>query len=268
MRLASLRRAAVVIAGASLAVALVVIFRQSRQLARYRQQQSADQAKIHQLQETLRLHEMESIPTEPVPPETDEHRIALAQRDATIARLKKELSAAQDSVAQLQAQLLSAGDQRERALASAEERHRKEQAEWQSRLDALQQEVDSAQEEAKTSRLRIADLEATNAKLANNASEGSSRAAETARVVTNLQSLERRRDGYLTSIIRRYRDVTSQFRAMSGMLDSARDGNSSAFNDAALLRIQNAISLADDDLRQLNELNAQISQLEKKLLKK
>ena len=86
--------------------------------------------------------------------------------------------------------------------------------------------------------------------------------------MASLQSLERRRDGYLTSIIRRYRDVTSQFRAMSGMIDSARDGNSSAFNDAALLRIQNAISLADDDLRQLNELNAQISQLDKKLLKR
>ncbi len=263
-----MRLAVVVVVGVACVAALVVIFRQSRQLANYRRRQEADLAEIHRLQETLRQREMEKAPAELPPAPENEHGAALAQRDAAIARLKKELSAAQDNIAQLQAQLLNAGDQRDKALAAAEERYRKEQAEWQSRLDALQQQVDSAEEEAKASRLRVADLEASNAKLASNASEGSSRAAEAGRVVASLQSLERRRDGYLTSIIRRYRDITSQFRAMSGMLDSARDGNSNAFNDAALLRIQNAISLADDDFRQLNELNAQISQLEKKLLKK
>jgi hypothetical protein len=52
------------------------------------------------------------------------------------------------------------------------------------------------------------------------------------------------------------------------MLDSSRDSNSSALSAAALTRIQNAVSLADDDLRQLSELNAQVRQLEKKLVKK
>ncbi len=268
MRLVCLRLAVVVVVGVAFVAALAVIFRQARQLATYRRQQSIDLTEIHRLQETLRQRELEKATVELPPPPGDEHGVALAQRDVTIARLKKELSAAQDNVAQLQAQLLKAGDQRDKALADTEERSRKEQAEWQSRLDALQQQVDSAEEEAKASRLRVADLEANNAKLANDASQGSSHAAETGRVVASLQSLERRRDAHLTAIIRRYRDITSQFRAMSGMLDSARDGNSNAFNDAALLRIQNAISLADDDFRQLNELNAQISQLEKKLLKK
>jgi len=55
---------------------------------------------------------------------------------------------------------------------------------------------------------------------------------------------------------------------MSGMLDSSREPNSSPLSDAALTRIQNAVSLADDDLRQLSELNAQARQLEKKLVKK
>jgi hypothetical protein len=52
------------------------------------------------------------------------------------------------------------------------------------------------------------------------------------------------------------------------MLDSSRGPNSSAFSGAALTRIQNAVSLADDDLRQLNDLNAQARQLEEKLVKK
>jgi hypothetical protein len=68
--------------------------------------------------------------------------------------------------------------------------------------------------------------------------------------------------------MRRYRDITSQFRAMSGMLDSSREPKSSPLSDAALTRIQNDVSLADDDLRQLTELNAQARQLEKKLVKR
>ena len=96
----------------------------------------------------------------------------------------------------------------------------------------------------------------------------SARAAELRRVVTSLQDVDRRRDAYLTSIIRRYRDITSQFRAMSGMMDSSRDASSSACSSEALGRIQNTVSQADDDLRQLNELNAQARQLEKKLAKK
>ena len=52
------------------------------------------------------------------------------------------------------------------------------------------------------------------------------------------------------------------------MLDSSRGPNAGAFSGAALTRIQNAISLADDDLRQLNDLNAQARQLEEKLVKK
>jgi chromosome segregation ATPase len=132
----------------------------------------------------------------------------------------------------------------------------------------LQQQLDSAEAELQASRQRITNLEATNTKLRSENSEGAARTAAFGRVVTSLQDLDRRRDAYLTSIIRRYRDITSEFRAMSGMLDSGRDPNSNVFSGATLTRIQNAISLADDDLRQLSELNAQARELEKKLVKK
>ena len=99
-------------------------------------------------------------------------------------------------------------------------------------------------------------------------SAASARTAEFARVVAQLQDLDNRRDAHLTSILRRYRDITSQFRAMGGMLDSSHEPNSSAFSEAALTRIQNAVSSADDDLRQLSELDAQARELEKKLAKK
>jgi hypothetical protein len=105
--------------------------------------------------------------------------------------------------------------------------------------------------------------------LNNTNNAASARAVDLAQVIVQLQDLDSRRDALLTSIMRRYRDITSQFRAMSGMLGSNRDSNTgSPLTDAALTRIQSAVSSADDDLRQLNELSAQARQLEKKLAKK
>jgi hypothetical protein len=95
------------------------------------------------------------------------------------------------------------------------------------------------------------------------------RAAELGHTVADLEDPDSRREGLITSILRRYRDITSQFQAMNGMVGSSRDSNSaSPFSDAALTRIRDAVSSANDELRQLNELNDQARQLEKKLAKK
>jgi len=269
-RLGRLEFALLLTLGVALAASVGIILRQSWRLAALERQQAADLQSLREHREVLRQRELQKTPAEaasPTPPGAYQ-AAALAKRDVTIERLSRELGEAQANIKELQAQLSNSSDEREKALASANELHQKERADWQSQLDALKQQLDSAQAEAQASRPRLAALEADNAKLKSDISEGSARAAEFGRVVANLQDLDRRRDAYLTSIMRRYRDITSQFRAMSGMLDSSRDPKSSALNDAALTRIQNAVSLADDDLRQLSELNAQARQLEKKLVKK
>jgi hypothetical protein len=83
-----------------------------------------------------------------------------------------------------------------------------------------------------------------------------------------LEDLNRRREVYLASLQRRYRDITSEFRAMSSVLDTSHAPNSNACGGAVLGRIQNVISLADDDMRQLNELDARAQKLEKQIQKK
>jgi len=244
-------------------------FRLSRQLATLQRQQAADLRSLRQLEQAVRQREFQKIPAEAEAQNpANNYGAALATRNATIEQLNRELNQAQANVQGLQEQLSKSGEEREKALESASERHQKELQDLQSQLDSSKQELDSAQAELQGSRQRLATLEADNAKMKNDNSAAAARAAENARVVGQLQDLDSRRDAYLTSIMRHYRDVTSQFRAMSGMLDSSRDSNSSAFSDAALTRIQNAVSSADDDLRQLNELNAQARQLEKKLVKK
>ena len=270
MRRGRLQFALVLTLAVALVASLGMIFRQSRRLAFLERQQATDLHSLHQLLAALRQRELQKAPAEaqtPTPP--GDYQAALAQRNATIERLNRELSQAQANIMGLQAQLLNSNEEREKALASANELQQKEKEDWQNQLEALKQDLESAQAEAQGSRQRLAALEADNAKLSSNNNAASARAADFAHVVTQLQDLGSRRDALLTSIMRRYRDITSQFRAMSGMLGSSRDSNSSSpFTDAALTRIQSAVSSADDDLRQLTELNAQARQLEKKLTKK
>jgi chromosome segregation ATPase len=256
--------------GVALAASVGMMLRQSRQLAALQRQQAADLQSLREAREALRQRELQKAPAEPESPAPPgDYHATLAQRNATIERLEHELSEAQASITGLQAQLLKSSEENEKALTSANESHQKEQADLESQLEASKQDLESALAEVQASRQRLAALEADNAKLKSDNSAGAARAAESARLTAQLRDLDSRRDALLTSIMRRYRDITSQFRAMSGMLGSTRDSNStSPFSDAALTRIQSAVSAADDDLRQLSELNAEARQLENKLVKK
>jgi chromosome segregation ATPase len=269
MRLRRLEIALLLALGVILVASTVVIYRLSKQLAAYRQQLADDAETLRKLRAALAERELQKVPAEgeeSVAP--GDERAALAKRNATIEQLNQELAEAQASMADLQAQLARSNDEREKALAAASERERQQREDWQNQLDSLKQELDSVQAETQASRQRIAALEAENAKLKEDNSAGSARAAEVARLVASLQDLDRRRDAYLTSIMRRYRDITNQFRAMTGMVDTSRDPSSGAFTSAELTRIQNAVTSADDDLRQLSELNNQARQIEKKLARK
>jgi chromosome segregation ATPase len=263
------RLALVAVLGLALLTSLTMVLRQSRQLVDLRRQVESDQRALRDLREALRQHDLQQTPvdTEELNPPADQ-AAALARRRAAIEQLQHELDDAHASIAQLQSQLTAYRDEREKALASVNESYRKERESWQSQLDGLKQQLESSEAESRALRQRTANLETENAKLKVATGETSGRAAEVARTITNLQDLDRRRDLYLTSITRRYRDITNQFRAMSGMLDSSHDPNSSSFSGAALLRIQNDMSLAEDELLQLNDVNAQARQLEKKLMNK
>ncbi len=269
MRLVRLRLALVLTLGVALVASVGVNLRQHVQLAAARRQRTADLQAFRELQEALRQRDLQNAPTAAEGPATaDDRRAALAQRDATIERLNRELSEAHADADRVQAQLSSSSDEREKALESANEQYRKVQQDWQSQLAALQQELDSAEADSRASRRRLADLEAASAKSRSEDSEASARGTEFKKALASLQDINRHRDAYLTSIIRRYHDITNQFRAMSGMLDSNHGPNTGNISGASLTRIQNAISLADDDLRQLNDLNAEARQLEEKLVKK
>jgi len=270
MRQGRLQLALLLALGIALIASLGIILRLSRRLSALQRQQAACLQSLRDLQAAVRPREPEKTPVEsetPMPP--GDFQAALAKRNATIEQLNRELSQAQANITGLQAQLLSSREESEKALDNAEQRRQKEEAEWQSQLNAVKQEAESTQDELQGSRQRLTAVQAENATLRADASAGAAHAAELARTVADLQDLDSRREALITSIMRRYRDITNQFQAMSGMLGSSRDSNStSPFTDSALTRIRDAVSSANDDLRQLNELNDQARQMEKKLAKK
>lgn len=261
-----------VLLGIVLVTSLVVILRQARRLSDYQHRLEADAQSLRLLRRALGekgLHNLPAEVTEQTSVEADQ--TAIAKREETIARLDQELAVANSTIATLQTQLATANDQNTQAQANAQEALQKQQTDAQAQLADSQKKLDAAVAEAAIARQRAAALEAANARLNTQSAAASTQAGELSHIVANLQDLNRRRDSYLTSILRRYRDITSEFRAMSSMLDMSQDSNrgpnNGACSEAVLARIQNAVSSAEDDLRQINELNDRTQKLEKQLPK-
>ncbi len=255
--------------GVALVAAGGVIVHQARKLAEVRQQRDAAVLSVHQTQEALQQSERraaEALREAPKPSTNLE--AAVAQRDATIKQLTAELNAAQSGITELQQQLAASQDENEKALAAASKNYDAQKADLQGRLDKLQKELSAAQSDLQSSHQRVAALQKTNDQLSSENNEGVARAAERERILNSLQDLDRRRESYLRSIADRYRNLTNQFRTMSGMMNSNRGQDSSAFNGPALDMIQNAISFTDNDLQRLSELSAKAFRLEKQLAKK
>ena len=269
MRSLSTRIVFELILGVVLVTSLVLIMRQSRRIAQYQRQQAADAQSLRMLQDALR---QKGLPT--TLPELGEGNLAandhagIAKRETVIARLDHDLAESRANVTDLQTQLSAANDQIAKAQASADERLQKQQADTQAQLDDLQKKLDAAQAASDIARQRAAVLEADNTQLKTDTTAVNARAADVAHIISGLQDLERRRDVYLTSILRRYRDITDEFRAMSSIMDTSHDGSSSACSGAALSRIQSAVTSAEDDMRQMSELSARSQKLQKQLLKK
>lgn len=255
--------------GVALGVVGAVVFHQHRKISGLQQQRDAALQSLQESREALHRSQLRvaaALRERPKPENGD--KAVIAKRDANIQKLTSELKDAKASITQLQTSLSASSDENNKALKASEQHFKQMKTELQGRLDQLRKQLSSTQADLQNSRSRIAALQKQNDHLsaANNA--GSTRTAEREHILTRLQDIDRRRESYLTTIADRYRNLTNQFRTMSGMMDSNRSHDSSAFSGPALDMIQNAISLSDNDLQHLNDLNAKAYRLEKQLSKK
>lgn len=179
----------------------------------------------------------------------------LAASQSRLTETQAALTEARNRIAELEAttERLTAENKR---LAAAE-------AALNEDLDHTRRIVQAMEAEIKAKNDRIAQLESSLRKAREELQALSQKSGALAPLVADLLELNRRRENTLTSLQRRYRDLTDQLRTLSVRLDTQRDNPAAATADIS--RIQTAVLAAEEDLRQLNTLNSQSQQLMQKL---
>lgn len=199
-----------------------------------------------------------------VPKARPEHVNPIPQPDSGADQLHSQLAASAAHVARLEARVSELETELERA--SEESRQTAvSKAEWKSVAEDARSTAEALRAELKKSQERAAELESANAKSREASAARTQQSTQAAQLAAELQQIYRRRDTYLTNVIRRYKELTDQYRSMVGVLESRHDREMPQPSGVELSRIQSTISLAEEDLRQLNTLNAQALRLEKKL---
>lgn len=186
-----------------------------------------------------------------------------AQRAAssvTVTKLNEELAAARARISELESKVLSLDadratltQQRQQELTAADQTCRTRIAETQRSLESAQTDLKAAQQRA-----TLFETENENLRKAQAASAKTAARAPAAVPEGELDELSRRRDGYLKSLLRRYREIDADYRAFM------RDPQGPHTTDPALLRIQATLSQAEEDLRQIDSLNAKTLLVEKR----
>ena len=188
---------------------------------------------------------------------------ALAAAAQHVQGLRESLAQSSAEVTRLQAKV---ADLESRIESATAENHRlsTELDDGRRNLADASQTIETLRSQLKTNAGYVADLETANSRLKEEAATGKQSAVQTQQTVTDLEGVFRRREMYLNDILRRYKEITEQYRAMSGVRDS-RDREAAPVSSAEISRIQNTIALAEEDLKQIYALNAQAQRLQKKL---
>jgi chromosome segregation ATPase len=193
------------------------------------------------------------------PPPDQEQQVRL------LNETKDKLAAAQVTIQELQhriedfeLRLNSAGQESNNLRGAAND--------ISERLDRSNRLVAALQDEMKSRNDRLVQLELQNKELRKKSDDLDRRQERADKAQTELEEITRRREVFMTNILRRYREVTDLYRSLSLRLDNPRDvatGGSPLTSDLA--RIQNAITLADEDMRQVQRLNDRAESVLKQL---
>ncbi len=138
-------------------------------------------------------------------------------------------------------------------------------AELKQKLDAANQSATSLEARLKTAEERFDKLAAERKKTQPLAALPARRAptAEEARLETQLEDITRRRDAYIASVLRRYRELANDYRSFGEASTGPNDRDLTSKTGPELMRIRNTIALVEEDLHQLNGLEAQAALVRK-----
>lgn len=190
--------------------------------------------------------------TSPSTPPTEYIRI-IAETQAALEAARKELSSARNDIAALQARAAEEQEQRDKLSA--------ELAELNEALASTKRVVAATQTELKAKNDRLVRLETSEKLVREAAGKAELESAKTLRAAQELEDLNRRREVLLNSMVRRYREVTDQYRTLSLRVQSRADQLGLDPGAGELSRIQTSVQQAEEEFRQLNGLSAQAAKL-------
>jgi DNA repair exonuclease SbcCD ATPase subunit len=188
---------------------------------------------------------------------------SIAAAEQRAERLHESLAQSGAEAAQLRTKV---ADLESRIETSTADNHRlsTQLEEGARNLADFSQTIETLRAQLKVNGGHVAELETASSRLKEEAAAGKRSAVETQQTVADLESVFHRREMYLNDILRRYKEITEQYRALSGVRDS-RDRQAGAVSSGEVSRIQNSIALAEEDLKQIYALSAQAQRLQKKL---
>lgn len=171
------------------------------------------------------------------------------------------LAAAQKSFEELEGRLRDA-EAKAAALGQEQQKLASANRELEDRLETANRVSAALDAEVKGRSDRMVLIDSTNRELRKKFEDASKQVAKLSKAAGDIDDISRRREVYLNNVLRRYREVTDLYRTLAVRMNSPREtGMPPPGTD--LSRIQNAIMLAEEDLRQLQTLNAQAARLQK-----
>ncbi len=177
-----------------------------------------------------------------------------------LVKLQGDLAAAQKAVGELQGRLEELQAALNRAAEESQRRAASEQ-ELREKLAGEARVLEALQAELKVKSDRLVQMEASDLILRKQQREASEKLAQATSLLRELEELNRRRESYLAGISRRYRELTEQLRTLA----VRPEAESRALDAAELARMQNAVAASEEDLRQLESLNAQAARLQRRI---
>ncbi len=179
-----------------------------------------------------------------------------------LVKLESELASAGTTIADLQTRIAKL----EETLAETQEENKRlaaSEQELRERLASDARVLEAVRAELKSRNERLTQLETTNLLLHKENREATQKAAQTRQLLRELEELNRRRENLVANIMRRYREVTDQLRALAVRPEGAAEIR--AVDAPELARVQNAVAMTEEDLRQLGNLNSQAARLQRKI---
>jgi chromosome segregation ATPase len=182
-----------------------------------------------------------------------------------LAELQKRFDAAQAQVQSLQSARLELESSLESA-ATDRKRLTAAEAELRENLASGRRVIEAMEAEIKTKTDRVVSLESDLRRARDANAAETRRNSQIAAILSSFDDVNRRRENTLTSLQRRFRDLTDAYRALALRLDTQRDSQTPVqITSGEVSRMTNTVQSAEDDLRQLNTLNAEAQRLTRRL---